>query len=255
MIGWTADDDALVKAGQEAGESWADIAKRLPGRSADSVKSRSKRLKRQPDTSVKHEPVKRELVRWTAADDALVKAGQEAGESWVDIAKRLPGRSAESVKSRSNRLKRQPDTSVKHEPVKRELVRWTAADDALVKAGQEAGESWVDIAKRLPGRSADSVKSRFDRLKRQPDTSVKHEPVKRELVRWTAADDALLKAGQEAGESWVDIAKRLPGRSAESVKSRSNRLKGPADKSAGGAAAQAKSKKAPPKKAAQDSAG
>ena len=98
---------------------------------------------------------------WTAEDDALVKAGREAGESCADIAKRLPGRSEASVRSRSNRLKHQPEKALGRgwaASGPTAVVAWTAADDALVKAGREAGDSLsID---RCPG----SVHSSFRKL-------------------------------------------------------------------------------------------
>ena len=50
---------------------------------------------------------------------------------------------------------------------RRHKLRWTAAEDmAIMAAVQRLGTRWPEIAAHLPGRSDDSVRNRWHRLKR-----------------------------------------------------------------------------------------
>ena len=71
---------------------------------------------------------------------------------WSDIAKRLPGRIGEQIKERwINNL----------DPEVRKGV-WTEAEMTILRDSQkELGNKWSDIAKRIPGRSENSVKNRW----------------------------------------------------------------------------------------------
>ena len=89
----------------------------------------------------------------------MVKASQGSGKAktkWTEIAKRLPGRLAEQVKTRwTNDLDPEIKTGV-----------WTKTEmDLLVETQKELGNKWADIAKRIPGRSEQNVKNRWYNMK------------------------------------------------------------------------------------------
>ena len=70
---------------------------------------------------------------------------------------------------------------------------------------------WSDIAKHLPGRIGEQVKERW--------INTLDPEVKRGV--WTEAEMKILRDSQkELGNKWSEIAKRIPGRSENSVKNR-----------------------------------
>lgn len=109
--------------------------------------------------------------KWTKEeDDTLSEMVATFGSKWSDIAKRLPGRLAEQVK----------DRWVNHlDPEIRKGV-WTKTEmDILIDAQKELGNKWAEIAKRIPGRSENSVKNRWYNAK----TSAKRKASKEEEER------------------------------------------------------------------------
>jgi len=40
-------------------------------------------------------------------------------------------------------------------------IRWTEAEDAILIEGREKGESWVDIAEKIEGRTNDDCRGRY----------------------------------------------------------------------------------------------
>jgi Myb-like DNA-binding domain len=100
--------------------------------------------------------------------------------------------------------------------------RWTKIDpkvskcafkpeeDAVILDGKEMGLSWSDIAKQLPGRSTDQVRSRFLNA---------IDPSLRKHISWTAEEEEILRLARlEVGNKWSVIAQYLPGRSENDVK-------------------------------------
>jgi Myb-like DNA-binding domain len=100
--------------------------------------------------------------------------------------------------------------------------RWTKIDpkvvkgvfkleeDAIILDGKEKGLSWSDIAKQLPGRSTDQVRSRYVNA---------IDPSLRKHVSWTTKEEIILREARlEVGNKWSVIAQRLPGRSENDVK-------------------------------------
>ena len=70
---------------------------------------------------------------------------------------------------------------------------------------------WSDIADHLPGRIGEQVKERW--------VNVLDPGVKRGV--WSADEMRILSSAQkELGNKWSEIAKRIPGRSENSVKNR-----------------------------------
>jgi hypothetical protein len=191
---WTSDEDAAIRAGFEGGKSWKEISGGIPGRTWIAARNRGVKL------GLK---LREAGIPWTADEDARLRAGVEAGESWNTIAGELPGRNGVMAKERARRLKIERGE-------KQVQVAWTEAEDAEIRAGVAAGETTKEIATKLPGRTLSAVEARTSRLRE--DGGVRE--------RWTEAEDAALREGFASGKSWKEIAKDFPGRTQEAVKKR-----------------------------------
>ncbi|KAL7537386.1 hypothetical protein ACHAXR_012221 [Thalassiosira sp. AJA248-18] len=90
--------------------------------------------------------------------------------------------------------------------------RWTKEEDNIITESVAAGNmKWSDIAGRLPGRIGEQVKERW--------VNMLDPEVKKGV--WTEAEMKILRDSQkELGNKWSEIAKRIPGRSENSVKNR-----------------------------------
>ncbi|KAL7436191.1 hypothetical protein ACHAXH_007167 [Discostella pseudostelligera] len=108
--------------------------------------------------------------RWTQEeDDIIIECVKAGNEKWSDIARRLPGRIGEQIKEHWMNVL-DPD-------VKKGV--WTEAEMKILRDSQkELGNKWSDIAKRIPGRSENSVKNRWYNQK----TSDRRAQKKRELA-------------------------------------------------------------------------
>jgi hypothetical protein len=195
---WTVEEDAALRAGIEAGKSWTEVGEDLPGRTIGAMKRRGHLL------GVKHGEAG---IPWAADEDTTLRVGVEAGESWKALAEKLPGRTVVESKSRAKVLgMERRGRSV--------VVAWTEAEDEEVRAGIAAGETVKEIAGRLPGRTLPAVMDRRLRL-------LDNQP--RVLKRWTEAEVAVLREGIEAGKTWKEIAKDIPGRTEKAAQSRALR--------------------------------
>jgi hypothetical protein len=192
--GWTAEEDAAIRGGIEAGKGWKEIAEGLPRRTFFGTKSRGETL------GLKHREAG---VPWTADEDATLWAGVESGELWETIAATLPGRTTYASKDRARVLGIERSE-------KRVFVAWTEAEDGEIRAGVAAGETTEEITKKLPGRTLRAVQARRAALKEG------------EHVRqfWTAAEDAALRAALASGKTWKEIAEGFPGRTKGAVEQR-----------------------------------
>jgi hypothetical protein len=192
---WTSDEDAAIRAGVEAGRSWKEISDGLPGRTFLATQGRGQRLGLKLHKA------------WTSDEEAAIRAGCEAGKTWKEISEGLPGRTAFATKARGRIL------GLKHREAG---VPWTADEDAMLRAGVEAGESWKSIAEKLPGRTVYALTARAALLEIERSE-------KRVLVAWTGAEDAALREGFASGKSWKEIAKEFPGRTQDAVEMRARK--------------------------------
>lgn len=167
--------------------------------------------------------------QWTAAEDAqLTGAVGEYGEkNWKAIAARVDGR---------NHMQCLQRWSMALNPVIRK-GHWTASEDEqLIRAleGLRRGEAvltnnWTDVARSIPGRTS---KQTYERWTNHLDPSIKKAP-------FALEEDALIRRLQAAhGNRWAAIARHLPGRPMEAVKTRWRSLQRAAKKSAAFAAKQ-----------------
>eukprot|EP00043_Microstomoeca_roanoka_P008681 m.83500 g.83500 ORF g.83500 m.83500 type:complete len:547 (-) comp14347_c0_seq1:642-2282(-) len=106
---------------------------------------------------------------WTKEEDEKVRelVNKHGPKHWSLIAKELPGRVGKQCRERwHNHLK----PSIKKGP-------WTAEeDDILRNAHSELGNKWAEIAKRLPGRTDNNVKNRWNSTMRKQGPFLKKHP-------------------------------------------------------------------------------
>lgn len=135
----------------------------------------------------------------------------------------------------------------------RERKEWSSQEDQLILDGvAEFGCRWRKIAARLPGRSDDAVRNRWNRLKRaanvgtndcSEDASTKRrtamvatpletggelssgETKRVEHLGWTHQEDTVIMSlVNECGPRWRQIAKHLPTRTEHAIRNRWHRL-------------------------------
>jgi len=142
---------------------------------------------------------------WSPEEDTqMLDAVKEYGTDWKKISTRVEGRTAKQCR---DRYKLKLDPSINHGP-------WTPEEDKmLLKYHADLGRQWTKIAKLMPGRTENSVKSRYASLLRS------------KTKEWTEQDDLLMRQLRSQNVSFQEIAeKHLPHRSEHAVKKRWERL-------------------------------
>jgi len=147
---WTPENDALLCAAITKYDAcnWKAIATLVPGRThAQCLQRWAKVLK----PGLKKGP-------WTTEEDAhLTQLVQSGEENWTDIAGSISGRTSKQCRERwFHHL----DPSIKRSP-------YTEEEDALIMSIHNTlGSKWALIARQLPGRTGEAVKTRFKTLNR-----------------------------------------------------------------------------------------
>lgn len=145
---------------------------------------------------------------WLLEEDELLRkvleelggASAEVHSKWSTVASRIPGRSAKQCRERwCYNL----DPSICKGP-------WTGAEDEiLISSHATLGNRWAHIASKLPGRTENSVKSRFKSLARAQKRA------------WSPEEDAaILRMHHKVGCKWAVIAELLSNRTKNAVKTR-----------------------------------
>mmetsp|Transcript_10823 Transcript_10823/g.13541 ORF Transcript_10823/g.13541 Transcript_10823/m.13541 type:complete len:426 (+) Transcript_10823:172-1449(+) len=158
-LAWTDEEDArltfVIKSRRvetnvdgtaSINASWGEISELMPHRSAKQCRERW--------CYNLNPAIKRDI--WTAEEDAiLVKAQSSLGNQWALIARHLPGRTENSVKTR-------------HKSIARARRRaWSEEEDAVILSlHRQIGSRWDKISVRLPGRTPNGVKTRYSLLRK-----------------------------------------------------------------------------------------
>lgn len=163
--------------------------------------------------------------RWTSAEDDLLTYAVEQNQrgkryQWADIASTyFPGtRSSQQVRGISAQqclvvailTAISPSAQCKRRwgIIKQKPEIFTAEEDQAIISGRLSGLSFSNISASLCGRTTDQIRARFQVI----DPHRKRSP-------WTDEENqTLLAAQQQLGNSWSQIALRLPGRSSQDVK-------------------------------------
>lgn len=150
---------------------------------------------------------KTEIIKgaWSPEEDQkMIEAVKTYGTDWKSISAYVTGRTAKQCR---DRYKLKLDPSINHGP-------WTPEEDsALLKFHEQLGRQWTKIAKLMPGRTENSVKSRYASLLRS------------KTKEWTEQEDALMRSLRDRQVPFEEIAAvHLPHRSEHAVKKRWERL-------------------------------
>ncbi|KAJ8907374.1 hypothetical protein NDN08_007487 [Rhodosorus marinus] len=98
-------------------------------------------------------------MRWTPSEDRLLKqlVDEHGAKNWSKLAEHFPRRHSRQVRLRwMNHLS--PDIDDRE---------WTVSEDKIIMETQKRfGNRWSLIARRLPGRSDNATKNRYNRLMR-----------------------------------------------------------------------------------------
>jgi len=199
---WSAQEDELLKAAVEkyGDKNWRQIAEDVPGRTHLQCLQRWKKALR--PGLIKGHWSKEEDQKLLGLITAYTEKGSISNINWAAISQQIPGRNAKQCRER---WFLNLDPSINRGP-------WTAEEDErLLKLAAQCGGRWSLISRNMPGRTENSVKTRYHSLQRQEARN----------RGWTPEEDqTLLNATLVFGRDWGKVVKQLPGRSRGQLKKR-----------------------------------
>lgn len=191
---WTSEEDELLLELYQSGASREAIGQGF-GRSADAIDARRRFLSRPARTKPPR--------RWTQAEDAFLRAASAAGVPGPEVARRLD-RTPYAVRRRREVIG----------ATRPRAPRYRSEEDALIVSAVTSG-SLAALVPRL-GRTEGALRLRAKALGL---ITVKTRR------RWTAQDDAKLRAAYADGLSTTQIKERLlPDRSGGAIVARAHLL-------------------------------
>lgn len=204
---WSPEEDALLEQlHRRFSGKFTEIAAHIPNRSKDAAWNRWKYL-------VKHSMVSSSenyFVYWDEEEDkALLSLAYEHEMNWDAVSAAMPWRTSYSLRERYTNLQIQQgfqDSKLE--------IQWTKEeDDALRRLVQEEGSDFKDKANRIPGKSAVSMKRRWNFLNCATPERIRYTWNKEE-------EDLLERLARGQNICWDAIAARFPGRTKHAVKTR-----------------------------------
>jgi hypothetical protein len=148
------EDKLLIKLMSESPKvNWNELAPSFPGKTAQQISERWSKV------------VNPDLVKgsWTRQEDELIIefVRQYGTKNWTKLASFLPGRIGKQCRERWRN----------HLDPSNNYGAWTPEEDALlISLHAQFGNSWVKIAQRMPGRSDNSIKNRWNStLRKNPN--------------------------------------------------------------------------------------
>jgi hypothetical protein len=179
--------------------NWKEIAKHVPDRSHVQCLQRWNKVLR-PGLK-KGTWQAEEDQRLTNEVNAFIDAGGEV--NWSVVAKCIEGRTAKQCRERW-RCNLDPCIN---------KTEWTVEEDLLiVNLQRELGNRWALLAKSLPGRTENAIKTRFRSLQRSNKR------------KWSPQEDSLLMQMIRSGSNFEEVAQVMSRRSVNSVKVRYKQL-------------------------------
>ena len=208
VMDWEDWEDQILVAHRAAGWTWNNISRLLPHRSLKAVKARATREEvslilrlnpPRPKTSSIPESGKR-ADPWNQEEDQVLMSLRESGNTFPEIARKIPNRSRQSCLHRFQLIRQ--DTRKKMAP------KWEEWEERLLVSGYFARLTWEEIGRTITGRTMHGCSSQWSRWFKSTDLD---DP-------WTAEDLALLQYLRSQGSSWDDISKEIPGHSSNACR-------------------------------------
>ena len=210
---WTYEEEQLLLNLRDQEMPWEEISTFFPERTLVALKMKHFQVKQSQSTAAdKHGKAK----PWTDEENELLLALKKVHTPWADIARILPERSLQSIRSNYDSLIKNPPLSIPQ----RAVPHYTAEDDELLLKLAREGLPWKQRQAYFENRSLQSLKSRYQLLKRKQGKSSPRTSPK----SFTPEEDEFIIQAVEWGTKTSDIA-RLLGRNKTSIRGRIKRLK------------------------------
>ena len=200
---WEKEEEQLLKSLRESGKSWADIATRLPNRSAKGCRTRwcGTLHKRQgPKSAAKSG------LQWEEWEERLLVSGYYAGLSWKEINEPITGRTVHGCKNQWTAHFDSPDQD---EP-------WTSEELARLAYLRREGSGWDKVSQELPGHTSNACRTQWYKEAEGIQDPSNHQGVN---DTWSAEEvEVLVALYNTIGPRWQEICKHIPGRTEEACR-------------------------------------